>query len=194
MANKQTVALTEAQYFNIIKTIQQGFTTKDGRRVKGNDRIATILVLEANILARISDILQMKLSSIIKDGDRYRLDIIEKKTKKKRQFTVPMEIYTYIQEYTINRGLKKDDLLFDISARQVQKHIQLVVEYLGIEEPISTHSFRKFGATELYNQEKDIYIVKELLQHSSIQTSQRYINISREAVERALAKHIKIPT
>jgi integrase len=153
----------------------------------------TVLVLEANIFMRISDILQMRLSSIIRDGDRYRLDIIEKKTKKKRQFTIPAEIYTFIQEYAINRGLKKEDLLFDITARQVQKHIQLVVNYLGIEGAISTHSFRKMGATEVYKHEKDIFIIKELLQHSSIQTSEKYINIRREAVERAIANHIKLP-
>lgn len=193
MANKQTVALTVEQYYKIITAIQNGFVTKDGRRVRPNDRIATILVLEANIFMRISDILQMRLSSIIRDGDRYRLDIIEKKTKKKRQFTIPAEIYTFIQEYAINRGLKKDDLLFDITARQVQKHIQLVVDHLGIEGPISTHSFRKMGASEVYKQEKDIFIIKELLQHSSIQTSEKYINIRREAVERAIANHIKLP-
>lgn len=193
MANKQTVALTVEQYYKIITAIQNGFVAEDGRRVRPNDRIATILVLEANIFMRISDILQMRLSSIVKDGDRYRLDIIEKKTKKKRQFTIPTEIYTFIQEYAIDRGLKKDDLLFDITARQVQKHIQLVVNYLGIEGAISTHSFRKMGATEVYKHEKDIFIIKELLQHSSIQTSEKYINIRREAVERAIANHIKLP-
>lgn len=193
MANKQTRALSEEQYFKIIRAIQQGFVTKDGKRVRPNDRIATILVLEANILARLSDILQLRLSSIVRDGDRYRLDIVEKKTKKKRQFTVPVEIYTYIQEYAINKGIKKDELLFKISARQVQKHIQLVSEYLGIE-CISSHSFRKYGATSIYNQEKDIFLVKELLQHHSVQTTQKYINLSRDAVEKALQKHIKLPS
>lgn len=193
MANKQTVALTEEQYYEIIATIQNGFVTKGGRRVKPNDRIATILVLEANLFMRVSDILQMRLSSIVKDGERYRLDIIEKKTKKQRSFTVPAKIYTYIQEFAISRGLKKDDLLFDITARQVQKHIQLVVDYLGMEGAISTHSFRKMAATEVYNQEKDIFIVKELLQHGSVQTSERYINTRREAIERAIANHIKLP-
>lgn len=192
MANKQTRALTEEQYYLIIKTIQEGFTTKTGKVVKSNLRIATILVLEANIFARISDILQLKLSSIVKDGDRYRLDIIEKKTKKKRQFTVQPEIYAFIMEYAIANGIKKDELLFNISARQVQKHIQLVADYLGIE-CISTHSFRKFAATSIYCKNKDIFLVKELLQHSSVNTTQKYINLSREAVEIALKEHIKIP-
>lgn len=50
---------------------------------KPNERIATCLVLEANLGLRISDILNLKMSDIIKDGDRYRLDITEKKTSKK---------------------------------------------------------------------------------------------------------------
>lgn len=94
--NKETIALTEEQYIKIIKTIRSGFVCKNGHKVKPNDRIATILVLEANIGIRICDVLQLKLSSIIKDGERYRLNIVEKKSKLKRNFTVPLEISTSI--------------------------------------------------------------------------------------------------
>ena len=83
--NKKTVALSEQQYERIIKTILSGFTCADGHIVKGNQRIATALVLEANLGIRISDILKLTLNSIIHDGNRYRLDIVEKKTKKKRE-------------------------------------------------------------------------------------------------------------
>ena len=92
--NKKTVALNEHQYERIIKTILTGFICADGHIVKGNQRIATALVLEANLGIRISDILKLSLNSIIHDGNRYRLDIVEKKTKKKREFTVPLEIYS----------------------------------------------------------------------------------------------------
>ena len=82
--NKKTVALTEEQYKTIISLIRFGFTTNDGHTIKANDRIATVLTLEANLGLRISDILQLRLSMIIHDGDRYRLNLVEKKTKKKR--------------------------------------------------------------------------------------------------------------
>ena len=97
--NKKTVALTQEQYQEIIDTIRRGFVCSDSHVVKPNNRIAVALVLEANLGLRISDILQLRLSAIIRDGDRYRLDIVEQKTKKKREFTVPMEIYIYIQNY-----------------------------------------------------------------------------------------------
>lgn len=86
--NKKTVALDEEQYKKIIETINSGFVCKDGHKVKPNNRIATALVLEANLGLRISDILQLRLSLIIKDGSRYRLNIIEKKSKLERNFTV----------------------------------------------------------------------------------------------------------
>lgn len=51
--------------------------------------IATALMLEANLGLRISDILKLRLSDIVKDGERYRLAITEQKTGKARVFTVP---------------------------------------------------------------------------------------------------------
>lgn len=79
--NKKTVALTEEQYKLIITTIRQGFICSDGHIVKPNNRVATALSLEANLGLRISDILHLRLSDIIRDGDRYRLNIIEQKTQ-----------------------------------------------------------------------------------------------------------------
>ena len=93
--NKKTVALTEEQYKLIITTIRQGFICSDGHIVKPNNRVATALSLEANLGLRISDILHLRLSDIIRDGDRYRLNIIEQKTQKRREFTVPTDIYIF---------------------------------------------------------------------------------------------------
>lgn len=87
--NKKTRALTEEQYRKIITTINEGFVTAAGERVKPNSRIATALTLEANLGLRISDILHLTINQIVKDGDRYRLDLVEQKTGKKREFTVP---------------------------------------------------------------------------------------------------------
>ena len=190
--NKKTVALSEQQYERIIKTILNGFTCADGHIVKGNQRIATALVLEANLGIRISDILKLTLNSIIHDGNRYRLDIVEKKTKKKREFTVPLEIYLYIQNYTLENNISPAARLFPISERAVQKHLKLCCDYLGYEN-ISTHSFRKYFGTNIYEENNhDINLVRVLLQHSSVTTTQRYIGIAQDQIENALQKHIKL--
>lgn len=190
--NKKTAALTEEQYKAIIYIIRSGFVCADGHMVKPNIRIATALSLEANLGIRISDILQLRLSAIIHDGNRYRLNIIEKKTKKKREFTVPIEIYSYIQNYVLENRINPAAKLFDMSERTVQNHLQMVCKYLGYEN-ISTHSFRKYFATSIYiNNNYNIELVRVLLQHSSVATTQRYIGLHSKEIETALQNHIKL--
>lgn len=194
MANKRTRALEEHEYILIIETIQQGFITAEGRKIKPNSRIATALTLQANIGLRIGDIINLKLSNIIKDGSRLRLDIKEKKTNKKREFTVPTEIYTYLQSYALENNIRPNQKLFNITVRQVQKHLKITVEYLGLDG-IGTHSFRKFFAVSIYNDnEYNVELVRQLLQHSSVAVTQHYLSVSPQIVEEALLKHIKLPT
>ena len=190
--NKKTIALTEEQYGKIIKIIRSGFICKDGHMVKPNNRIATALSLEANLGLRISDILQLRLSVIVRDGDRYRLDIVEQKTKKKREFTVPTDIYIYIQNYALENNINPAAKLFDMSERAVTKHLKLVCDYLGYSG-IGSHGFRKYFATSIYvNNHYDINLVRVLLQHSSTVTTQRYIGLQSKDIENALQNHIKL--
>ena len=190
--NIKTVALTDQEYQAIIGVMQSGFTTSGGRIVKPNARIATALTLEANLGIRISDVLRLRLSDIIRDGDRYRLNITEKKTGKKREFTVPVEIFAYIQNYALEHGISPVAKLFDISERAVQLHLQLVCEHLDLEN-VSSHSFRKYFASSIYtNNNYNIELVRVLLQHSSVTTTQRYIGLQRKEVEKALQNHIKL--
>lgn len=190
--NKRTVALTTEQYKKIIKIMMSGFVDEDQNIVKPNRRIATALTLEANLGLRIGDILKLRLSDIIHDGDRYRLDIIEEKSGKKREFTVPLEIYAYIQNYALENNIRTTAKLFEISERAVNKHLQKVCKYLNLDG-IGSHSFRKFFATTIYNNNRhNINLVRVLLQHSSIATTQRYIGLQSEEIEEALQNHIHL--
>ena len=187
MANKTTVALSIEQFQEIISVMRSG-----GSGFRANDRIATALVLEGNMGMRIEDILKLRLSDIIRDGSRYRLDIVEQKTKKKRTFTVPLPIYQYLQLYCMENNIPADAVIFPITERAVQKHLQKVVDYLGYGDSIGTHSFRKFFATEIYkNNNYDIVLVQKLLQHSSVATTQGYINVEA-VVEAALQNHVNL--
>ena len=100
--NKKTLALTQEQYKEIIYYMKNGFTG-----FRKNEKIATALILEANIGIRISDIIKLTLDDIVKDGERYRLDIIEKKTGKKRNFTIPFSIYQYLENYCLKNNIKR---------------------------------------------------------------------------------------
>jgi integrase len=189
--NKKTIAIDKNQYQLIITTIQQGFKTAD-YMFKPNKRLATILVLQANLGLRLSDILRLHICDIIRDAGRYRLDIVEQKTGKSRTFTVVTELYNYMLQYATDNGINSRAKLFDISERAVQKQLKIVCDYLGLEN-ISTHSFRKFYATEIYkNNGYDVALVQHLLQHSTAAVTQRYIGIESAKVEQAINKHICI--
>ena len=185
--NKKTKALTTEQYTEIIKTMKEGSSA-----FRPNERIATALVLEGNLGLRISDILKLRPSDIVRDGDRYRLEITEQKTGKQRVFTVPLVIEQYIENYCLRNGIGRNDLIFPITERAVQKQLSLVCDYLGYQG-ISTHSFRKWYATEIYKANGyDIALVQRLLQHSSAAVTQRYIGIEPQRIETAIQNHAQL--
>ena len=185
--NKKTTALTTEQYKNIIMTTKEG-----GCGFRPNERIATALVLEGNLGLRISDIVRLRLCDIVNDGGRYRLSIKEQKTGKQRVFTVPLVIYQYMENFCLRKGIASDALMFPVTTRAIQKQLALVCDYLGYEG-ISTHSFRKWYATEIYrNNGYDIALVQRLLQHSSATVTQRYIGIEPQRIEKAIEGHAEL--
>lgn len=189
--NKRTRAINEEIYSLIIGTIRQGFC-HEGVRHKPNDRIATILVLEYNLGLRVGDVLRLTMNSFVKDGDRYRLDLYEQKTGKFRNFTVPCEVYQFVRDYAYRNGIGLKTKLFPITERAVLKHLKLTADFLGLEG-VGSHSFRKGFATNIYvNNQYNIELVRELLQHSTVVVTQRYIGIGSRVLEQAIHKNVKL--
>ena len=107
-------------------------------------------------------------------------------------FTVPLVIQQYIENYCLRNSIKRNDIIFPISERAVQKQLAIVCDFLGYTG-ISTHSFRKFYATDIYQKNGyDIVLVQRLLQHSSATTTQRYIGIEPQAIEAAIQGHANL--
>ena len=85
-----------------------------------------------------------------------------------------------------------DSKLFHKIIKRIQKQLAIVCNYLGYEG-ISTHSFRKWYATEIYKSNGyDIALVQRLLQHSSAATTQRYIGIEPQRIEQAIESHARL--
>lgn len=80
--------------------------------------------------------------------------------------------------------------MFPLTERAIQKQLKLVCDYLDISG-VSTHSFRKFYATEIYKANGyNIALVQQLLQHSSTAVTQRYIGIQPKEIEAAIENHL----
>ena len=180
-------SITTAEYTTLIATIRTG-----SGAIRANPRIAAALTAEANLGMRIGDILRLRLCDIVREGSRYRLNVTEEKTGKKRTFTVPEAVYQFFCSYAQEHHIGPNDRLFPVSVRQVQHHLKRVCDLLGYEN-ISTHSFRKWYATDIYEASgHDIVLVQQLLQHSSATITRRYIGISDDKIEAAIAGHVLI--
>ena len=103
-----------------------------------------------------------------------------------------LSISQYIENFCLRNGIGRNELMFPLTTTAIQKQLALVCEYLGYEG-ISTHSFRKWYATEIYkNNDYDIMLIQKLLQHSSVSVTQRYIGVTSQRVEQAIEGHVNL--
>lgn len=184
---KATRALTKEEYQEFIELMKEG---RPGCGFRGNPAVAMALSVEASTGLRISDVLQLKPSSIVHyDGEWHFSNVIEKKTGKPRDFVVQEYVADKIRLYCNDNGIGPDDLIFPFKERNVQARIQTVADFMGLSN-ISTHSFRKLFATSIYeNNGKDINLVRLVMQHSSVATTQKYLGIDKEQINSAIRNH-----
>ncbi len=179
-----TRALEIEEVLKIVKLASEGFTYKEGyktKRFRPNKQTALALTLEANLGIRISDVMKLK----VKNFKGNKIEVREKKTGKLQYRSINPNIVNLVMEYAMDNGIRKDDYIFTISVKAIQKQLRIIAGYLGLEN-IGTHSFRKFYATTQYNDNNsNIELVKELLNHSSIATTQAYINVSQKEIDKA---------
>lgn len=189
--NKKCRPINQEEYEKIITFMRSGFYYYN-QKVSSKERIADALVLEANLGMRIEDILSLRLSNFVKSGNKYRIEIVEQKTGKKRDLNIPLEIINFVQDYAIKWGISKQQKLFPFGERNVQKYLKMVCGILGYDG-VGTHSFRKMFAKSIYkDNENDPVLVQKLLLHSSLQVTQCYLGIDEEKMEKALQKNVNI--
>lgn len=189
-----TLAVNEESYNRIVSLIRTGYTGKGNVIHRPAPHMACCLVIQANLGCRIGDILHLSLSSLVRDGDHYRLDIVEQKTGKARRHQVPEPVYNYIRDYCTKNGINPERRIFQFSERAIQKALKAVTEYLDIPQT-STHSFRKFAGQQIYdNSGHDVEVTREFYQHSSLTVTQAYIACSSERLTQAIKQSVNLPT
>lgn len=175
-------ACSESEFKEIIRLLREGYTGKDGIKHRPNNQIADILVLEANLGCRIGDIVKLRTDSFVCDSGIWKLDIIEEKTEKKRTFIVPKPLKQFIDKIAAG----KDGEIFTVTEQAVWKQMRYITKELNLDKT-STHSFRKLCANRLYESTgHDIEAVCAFLNHSSTDTTRKYIRRSDEQLEKAI--------
>lgn len=172
------------EYQEIIGLMNEGFTYEVAGKEKTfrpNYQVSLALQLQASLGLRIGDVLDLKLNSF-KNG---KLEILEGKTDKLQYRDIDTSIINSVYQYAVDNNIKNNDKLFSLGVRAAQKQLKIVTDHLGLDN-ISTHSFRKLYAVTVYeDNNNNIELVKELLNHTSIATTQRYIRVSQQAINKA---------
>jgi len=178
-----TRPLELGEYKEIIQLFLEGFRNSDGSIFRPNRQIALALQLQASLGLRIGDVLNLRVNNF-RNG---KLESSEEKTGKLQYREINRNVFDYIKDYAIENALSPTDKLFKVKVRAVQKQLKIITDYIGLVN-ISTHSFRKLYATTIYEQNQhNLELVKELLNHTSIATTQRYIRVSQQAIDKASA-------
>jgi integrase len=153
-----------------------------------SQQMCDIWNLGINMALRISDLLSIKFSDI--DVNRKQVTITEAKTKKvavidlntkaqeiinKIKVENPEAIYLFQSTSSRNRANKEPKPL---TRQAVGQAFKSVGEIVGIA--LSTHSMRKTRGYHIYKASNDIGKVMDMLRHSSVAVTLRYIGITQE--------------
>jgi len=74
-----------------------------------------------------------------------------------------------------------------LSRSQAHRVLEAAFEKAGLNGKLATHSLRKTFAQRCYDQSGDIFQVKELLGHRSVETTKAYIGISYSKLQRTVS-------
>lgn len=139
---------------------------------------------------RISDILKLRVRDI--RGKDY-VYMREKKTDKEKRFAINDELKPVIKDYI--GGMPDYQYLFQspmkengpITRQQAYNILTDAGKTFGLES-IGTHTLRKTWGYHLYQQTHDAVTIMEILNHSDISITLRYIGINQDNKDRIMKK------
>ena len=145
---------------------------------------------------RAGDLVNLKVRDIkeamrkkeftIYEGKKMNSKKIRERNRKPRTVELIPELAKILKEYI--RDKKDYEYMFKsrkgtnkpIGVQAVTNAIKQAANYFGLYD-ITAHSMRKTYAYKIYiESDRDIVVVKELLGHSSIEETKRYIGLDRE--------------
>lgn len=154
-----------------------------------NERDYMLFVTGINAGLRISDILKLRVSDV--GGDR--IIIKEGKTGKRTRYSLTSQLQRAFKAYT--QGKRAGEYLFrsrqgdnqPIGRRMAHKILREAADHFNLPD-IGTHSMRKTFGYHLYKQTHDVVLLQEIFNHSTPETTLRYIGINQDSIDKAISK------
>ena len=152
-----------------------------------NDRDYMLFYMGISVGLRISDMLKLKKEDLL----YAHVDIIEQKTGKQKRFKIPPYMRKEVQVYI--QALGEGEYLFKsrqggnrpIDRSTAYRILRKAAEACGLRE-IGTHTLRKTFGYHFYLDKKDVATLQHLFNHSSPETTLRYIGINQDVIDKAM--------
>lgn len=151
-------------------------------RTAPNLRYKAIFMLMYSSGLRIGEVIRLKVSDI--DSKQMKLLVRQGKGNKDRYTVLSERTLCCLRDYY--RAYGPDEWLFFpyrnkskyIARATVQKIFKSTVTAVGINKKVTPHSLRHAFACHLLENDTNIYAIKTLLGHSSLQSTQVYLQLS----------------
>ena len=152
---------------------------------------------------RVSECVGINISDVDLENNAF---LVTRKGGNQVVLYFPPEVAEALAEYLLERERiealpgHEDALFLSLQRRRItQRAVQnLVKKYAAVAAPlkprISPHKLRSTFATNLYNNTGDIYLVADVLGHSSVDTTRRHYADMTDARRRMAAQHVELPS
>ena len=195
-AEEMTRMLAEAETGDGLTKGQQRYQKLTSKR----DYAILSLFLGTGI--RVSECVGINISDINLEENAF---LVTRKGGNQVVLYFPPEVATAIGEYLEERMKTEtlpgheDDLFLSIQKRRITQRAveKLVKKYAAVAAPlkpkISPHKLRSTYATNLYHETGDIYLVADMLGHSSVDTTRKHYADMTDARRRMAAQYVHLP-
>lgn len=156
-----------------------------------NLKARAILMIIYSSGLRLSEATHLKIPDI--DSTRMQVFVRQGKGKKDRYTILSEKALICLRQYYLM--YKPSDWLFyplrhkkyPVSNRSIQEYFGLSSAAAGITKKVSVHSLRHAFASHMLENETDLFSIMTLLGHSSLRTTQIYLQLSPAKVHQAIS-------
>lgn len=136
---------------------------------------------------RISEALELTTESIEERDDTFFLRVQQGKGKKDRLIPLVSDsLLDLLAGYMTT--LPNGSRLFPFSSREANYLIKRLAKKAGITKPVSPHTLRHTSATLYLKKGVNLEVLRKLLGHSSLSTTQKYLSLTNEDMAMELRK------
>ena len=151
---------------------------------------------------RVSECVGINLSDVDLENNAF---LVTRKGGNQVVLYFPPEVAEALADYLSERKKiealpgHEDAFFLSLQRKRItQRAVQnLVKKYAAVAAPlkprISPHKLRSTYATNLYNETGDIYLVADVLGHSSVDTTRKHYADMTDARRRMAAEHVHLP-